>query len=217
GVAVARVDRVRVRVDQARGDKPAAQVLHQVNIDDVIDNARDAARQLRGRADPGDTVVNGQDGGVAQDLRPGPEPTDVGQQTDGHWRFLVCREPLRSAPAIMIGHLPCFVEVGVDRTYLVMRATRLPGLATCCAPRPTYRFRYGIAPRGSDTSPTGKCSASRKLLAGTLRTAPGKPAAPAPLYDGVLLQFGGQLRRDARLKQGAVWAVFGASHLARRL
>jgi hypothetical protein len=27
----------------------------------------------------------------------------------------------------MIGHLPCFVEVGVDRTYLVMRAARLPG------------------------------------------------------------------------------------------
>src|SRR5215472_11209803 len=172
---------MRVRVDQARGDKPPAQVLHQVNVDDVVDDARNTARQLRGRADPGDTVVKGQDGCVAQDLGPGPEPADVGQQTGGHGRFLACREPQRSAPAIMIGHLPCFVEVGVDRTYLVMRAARLPGLATCCASRPTYRFRYGIAPRGSDTSPRDKCSANRKLLVGTPRAVPRETAAPASI------------------------------------
>src|SRR6202012_1346722 len=77
GVAVAGVDRVRVRVDQSRGDEAAAQVLYQVDVDDVVDDAGNAAGQLGRRADPGDPVIADEDGGVADDLRPGPEPADA--------------------------------------------------------------------------------------------------------------------------------------------
>src|SRR5581483_12065052 len=77
GPAVARVDRVGVGVDQPRGDQAATQVLHVVHVDDVVDDPGDALRQLSRGTYPGDAVVAGHAGGVAQDLRASPQPTDV--------------------------------------------------------------------------------------------------------------------------------------------
>ncbi len=116
-VAVARVDRVRVRVDQAGGDEAAAQVLHQVDVDDVVDDAGDAARQFGRRADPGDAVIADEDGGIADDLGPGPQPADAREQPGGHRVFPSCTEARGSVLVIMSGHLPCMLDVGADRTY----------------------------------------------------------------------------------------------------
>src|SRR5204863_6982171 len=77
GPPVAGVDRVRVRIDQAGRDQPAPQVLHLVDVDDVLDHAGDAGRQFGGGPDPGDALAVGQDGGVAPYLGAGPEPADV--------------------------------------------------------------------------------------------------------------------------------------------
>ena len=47
GPAVARVDRVGVGVDEAGRDEPAAEVFHVVDVDDVVDDAGDALREVR--------------------------------------------------------------------------------------------------------------------------------------------------------------------------
>ena len=71
-----------VRIDQARRHEGAAQVLDVVDIDDVIHYAGYALRQLGRRANPGNPLILREDGCIAQDLRPCPEATDVGHQTD---------------------------------------------------------------------------------------------------------------------------------------
>ena len=126
GVPVARVDRVRVRVDQPRGHQAAAQVLHQVHVDDVIDHAGDAARKLGRRPDPGDPVVGDQDGGVADELGAGPEPADACEQPGGHrgvTGLAPCPEPRGSVPAIMSATCHA-IDVGADRAYQAMQERR---------------------------------------------------------------------------------------------
>ena len=159
-VAVARVDRVRVRVDQAGGDQAAAQVLHQVDVDDVVDDAGDAARQLGRRADPGDPVIADQDGGIADDLGPGPEPADAGEQPGGHRVIPSCRRPRGSDPAIMSGHLPCMLDVGADRAYLAIRTARSDGWHPIARPVLHIGSVTVLHRRGSLQAPSAKALAA---------------------------------------------------------
>jgi hypothetical protein len=71
-----------VRIDQARRHQSAAQVLDVIDVNDVIYHAGYPLGQLGCRAYPGDPFILREDGGVAQDLRPCPQATDVGHQTD---------------------------------------------------------------------------------------------------------------------------------------
>jgi hypothetical protein len=73
-----------VRVDQARRDEGAAEVLHMVDIDDVVDDAGDTLRELRCPPYPGYAVVVHEDRGIAAYIITGPQPADVGQQANGH-------------------------------------------------------------------------------------------------------------------------------------
>ena len=57
-----------------------------VHVNDVVDHSGNALGQLGRGTDPGDPVVAGHDGGVAQDLRSSPQPTDIGQQPNSHRR-----------------------------------------------------------------------------------------------------------------------------------
>src|ERR1700722_2834010 len=52
------------------------------------------------------------------------------------------------------------------------RKDAITRLAPGCAVRPTYRFRHGIAQRGSVTRPSAKNSGISKLLAGSVERRP---------------------------------------------
>ncbi len=93
---------MRMRVDEAGCDQAAAEILHVINIDDVVDHARQALWQINGGAHPGDPLVLGDYGGVSEDLAPRPEPTDVGEETDRHGSTLVAgREPGTGVPGVI--------------------------------------------------------------------------------------------------------------------
>src|SRR5690606_18112527 len=85
----------------------AAQVLDVVDVDDVVDDAGDALRQVGCPPDPRDAVVVHEDGRVAEDLVAGPQAADVGQQPNGHritaphagsTQRTACAAPTESAP-----------------------------------------------------------------------------------------------------------------------
>src|SRR5690606_6959877 len=84
GPAVARVDGVGVGVDEAGGDEAAAEVFDVVDVDDVVDDAGDALRQVGGGSGPDDAVVVDEHGGVAAAGGAGPGPAEVRQQPYGH-------------------------------------------------------------------------------------------------------------------------------------
>src|SRR5215475_1608587 len=86
-----------VGVDQAGRDQCAAEVLHVVDIDDVFDDARQAGRQLRRRASPGNSIFLHENGGIAPYLGTGPQPADIGKKSEAHlasddllmqWRYV---------------------------------------------------------------------------------------------------------------------------------
>ncbi|NYE12315.1 hypothetical protein BJ999_002611 [Actinomadura citrea] len=71
-------------VDEAGGDEAAAQVLDVVDVDDVVDDAGDALREVGGGPGPDDPVVVDEHRGVAADVGARPEPADVRQQPYRH-------------------------------------------------------------------------------------------------------------------------------------
>jgi len=73
-------------VDEPRGHQAAAQVLHLVHVHDVVDDPRNTLGQFSRGTDPGDPLVAGHDGGIAQDLGSGPQAADIGQQANCHRR-----------------------------------------------------------------------------------------------------------------------------------
>jgi hypothetical protein len=73
-----------MRVDQARRDQPAVEVLHVIDVDDVVHDPGQALGQLSRGPYPRDPVVLGQDGGVVPHLGPRPQAPDVRQQADSH-------------------------------------------------------------------------------------------------------------------------------------
>ena len=148
GPAVARVHRVGVRVDEPGRDQPAVQVLHVIHIDDVVDDAGQAPRQLGRRAYPRDLVPVGEDRRVAPHLGTGPQPADVGEQANV---YHPCTHPRGSAPQMcvpcVIGHLPWLVRRGGapprTRKSQITIMSR-PGAGEDAATN-KYRFSYGIA------------------------------------------------------------------------
>src|SRR5262245_56437780 len=86
-----------VGVDQAGRDQGAAEVLHVVDIDDVFDDARQAGRQLRRGACPGNSIFLHENGSITPYLRTGPQPADIGKKPEAHlvsddllmqWRYV---------------------------------------------------------------------------------------------------------------------------------
>src|SRR5262249_45457011 len=73
-----------MRVDQAGRDQGAAQVLHVVDVDDVVDDAGQARRELRRRTGPGNPITLHENGSIAPYLRTGPQPADIGQESERH-------------------------------------------------------------------------------------------------------------------------------------
>src|SRR6185437_1958614 len=70
----------RVRVDQARGDQRATEILDLVDIDDVVDYPGQAGRQLVRGASPGDPVILHQDRCIADYFSTSPQSTDIGEK-----------------------------------------------------------------------------------------------------------------------------------------
>src|SRR5215472_8085876 len=98
-----------VRVDQPRSDQCAAQVLDVIDVDNVVDDTRNARWQLGGEAGPGNVVILHQDDGIAQYFGTSPHTPDIGQETDHRqapWPASVRR--LSSTPSIMTA--PSFIE-----------------------------------------------------------------------------------------------------------
>ena len=106
-------DRVGVGVDQPGRDQAAAQVLHVVHVDDVVDHA--GMRWGSSAAGPAQAIRSSlhDDGGVAQDLRASPQATDIGQQPNSH---------RRSPPGLVI---PCAMSVHRAMTRTRQEAPRL--------------------------------------------------------------------------------------------
>jgi hypothetical protein len=193
GVAVARVDRVGVRVDQARRDQAAAQVLDQVHVDDVVHHAGHAARQLGRRADPGDAVVADQDGGIADDLGPGPEPSDAGEQPGSHRLTPAPRSTRGSVPAIMSGHLPCMSTSAL--TVLTPPDSAIPN---GCAQATGTILRTPLVHIGSVTVLHGQAPSQVPASNEQETLRPGRTAAARPPAPAVPGPRGGCLRDRAR-------------------
>src|SRR5258708_35043774 len=83
-----------VRVDQAGSDERAAQVLDVVDIDNVVDNARHAGRQLCCRPGPGNSIILDENGSITPYLGTSPQPTDIGKEPETH----------SSTPCLPTGH-----------------------------------------------------------------------------------------------------------------
>src|SRR4029077_9377225 len=97
-----------VRVDQPGRDQPAAPVLHVVHVHDVVADPGTARRRVGGVPHAGDPVAARDHGGVAQNLRPGPQAADIGQQANSHRRS----PPGPVISRAMNDHLPCLAPAG---------------------------------------------------------------------------------------------------------
>src|SRR5262249_9614726 len=73
-----------MRVDQAWRDQRATEVLHVIDIDDVLDDAGQVRWKLRRRACPGNSIILHENCSIAPYLGTGPQSADIGKEPECH-------------------------------------------------------------------------------------------------------------------------------------